>query len=99
MKLIEGDRLHLEQIGDTYKLTINKVRLQDYGQYYCRASNLLAKEVSRPVVLTGAPSLPQLAGSSRSSQVYSYVLLWSVQSHYQILQHELVYWQVRQDWR
>ena len=47
MKLIEGDRLQLEQIGDTYKLTLRRVRLQDYGRYYCRASNLLDREVSR----------------------------------------------------
>ena len=47
MKLIEGDRLQLVQIGDTYKLTLRRVRLQDYGRYYCRASNLLDREVSR----------------------------------------------------
>ena len=53
MKLIEGDRIHTEQVGDTYKLSINKVGVMDYGQYYCKASNLLDKDVSSMVVLTG----------------------------------------------
>ena len=92
MKLIEGERLHTEQIGDTYKLTINKMRLQDYGDYYCKASNPLDKGESRAVVVTGAPARPVLAGDSRSSEMYSYVLAWAVQSSYNILQHEIIYW-------
>ena len=69
MKLIEGERLQLEQVGDTYRLILRRVRLQDHGKYYCRASNILAKEVSGPIVLTGAPSIPLLVGDLRSSQV------------------------------
>ena len=92
MKLIEGERLHTEQIGDTYKLTIAKMRLQDYGDYYCKASNPLEKGESRAVVLTGAPGRPLLAGDSRSSELYSYLLAWEVQSFYSILQHEILYW-------
>ena len=69
MKLIEGERLQLEQIGDTYRLILRRVRLQDHGKYYCRASNILAKETSGPIVLTGAPSIPLLVGDLRSSQV------------------------------
>ena len=53
MKLIQGDRIHTEQVGDTYKLSINKVGVRDYGQYYCRANNLLNKEVTAEIVLTG----------------------------------------------
>ena len=96
MKLIEGERLHTEQIGDTYKLTINKMRLQDYGDYYCKASNPLEKEVSSPVVVTGAPARPLLSGERRSSELYSYILVWSVQSFYSILQHEILYWPASQ---
>ena len=92
MKLIEGERLHTEQIGDTYKLTINKMRLQDYGDYYCKASNPLDKEESSPMVVTGAPARPLLTGDTRSSELYSYLLPWSVQSFYSILQHEILYW-------
>ena len=92
MKLIEGERLHTEQIGDTYKLTINKMRLQDYGDYYCKASNPLDKEESSPVVVTGAPARPILTGDTRSSELYGYLLAWSVQSFYSILQHEILYW-------
>ena len=54
MKLIQGDRIHTEQVGDTYKLSINKVGVRDYGHYYCRANNLLNKEVTAEIVLTGA---------------------------------------------
>ena len=92
MKLIEGERLHTEQIGDTYKLTINKMRLQDYGDYYCKASNPLDKEESSPIVVTGAPARPLLTGDTRSSELYSYILGWSVQSFYSIQQHEILYW-------
>ena len=92
MKLIEGERLQTEQIGDTYKLTISKMRLQDYGDYYCRASNPLDKGQSRAVVLTGAPARPRLTGESRSSERYSYLLVWAVRSAYDILQHEIIYW-------
>ena len=53
MKLIQGDRIHTEQVGDTYKLSINKVGVRDYGHYYCRANNLLNKEVTAEIVLTG----------------------------------------------
>ena len=92
MKLIEGERLQTEQIGDTYKLTISKMRLQDYGDYYCRASNPLDKGQSKAVVLTGAPARPLVAGESRSSERYSYLLVWGVRSAYDILQHEIIYW-------
>ena len=40
-------------MGDTYKLSISKVGVRDYGEYYCRASNLLDKGVSASMVLTG----------------------------------------------
>ena len=36
MKLIEGERLHMSSVGNTYKLSIADVRTQDYGVYYCR---------------------------------------------------------------
>ena len=41
------------QVGDTYKLSIAKVGVRDYGEYYCRASNLLDRDVSTAMVLTG----------------------------------------------
>ena len=53
MKLIQGDRITTEQVGDTYKLTVNRVGIRDYGNYYCRASNLLDKDVTASIVLTG----------------------------------------------
>ena len=36
MKLIEGERLHMSSVGDTYKLSITELTTQDYGVYYCR---------------------------------------------------------------
>ena len=53
MKLIQGDRIHTGQVGDTYKLTVSRVGIQDYGNYFCKASSLLDKEVSAKMVLTG----------------------------------------------
>ena len=53
MKLIQGDRITTEQVGDTYKLTVNRVGIRDYGNYYCKASNLLDKDVTASIVLTG----------------------------------------------
>ena len=41
------------QVGDTHKLSITKVGVRDYGEYHCRASNLLDKDVSASMVLTG----------------------------------------------
>ena len=115
MKLIQGDRIHTEQVGDTYKLTINKVGVRDYGQYYCRANNLLDKEVTAEIVLTGvtkfetccesqimnelftftgSPSIPSITGDMTSGQMYSYDVVWTVHSEYQLIQHEVVYWPV-----
>ena len=53
MKLIEGERIHTEHIGNTYKLIISGVSESDYGKYRCKATNLLEKEVSQVVHLTG----------------------------------------------
>jgi len=92
MKLIEGDRMHMSSVGNTYKLTINEVTLADYGTYYCRASNLLERDINGIVHLTGAPSVPKVIGSHSSSHVYSYDLLWQVDSAYQMRQHEAVFW-------
>ena len=41
------------KVGDTYKLSISSVGVRDYGEYYCRASNLLSRDVSAAMVLTG----------------------------------------------
>ena len=54
MKLIEGERIHTEHIGNTYKLSISRVTERDYGKYFCKASNLLEKEISQVVHLTGS---------------------------------------------
>jgi len=95
MKLIEGERLHMSSVGNTYKLSIADVRTQDYGVYYCRASNLLEREVNGVVQLTGAPSVPKVMGSHRSSHVYSYDLVWQVDSAYLMRQHEAAFWPKR----
>ena len=54
MKLIEGERIHTEHIGNTYKLSITTVTERDFGKYFCKASNLLEKEISQVVHLTGS---------------------------------------------
>jgi len=97
MKLIEGERIHTEHIGNTYKLSITGVTERDYGKYFCKASNLLEKEISQVVHLTGAPSVPILTGSPSSSHLYSYDLVWEVKSEYQIKQHDAVFWPASQD--
>jgi len=97
MKLIEGERIHTEHIGNTYKLSITRVTERDYGKYLCKASNLLEKEISQVVHLTGAPSVPTLTGSPSSTHLYSYDLVWEVQSEYQIKQHEAVFWPASED--
>jgi len=95
MKLIEGDRIHMASVGNTYKLSIADIKISDYGRYFCRASNLLEREVNGVVELTGAPSVPVVAGSHSSSHVYSYDLVWRVDSNYQLRQHEAVFWPTR----
>lgn len=97
MKLIEGERIHMSNVGNTYKLNINSVTVGDYGKYYCKASNLLEREVNEVVHLTGAPSVPQVVGSQSSSHVYSYDLVWRVDSSYHIRQHEAVFWPTNLD--
>lgn len=92
MKLIEGERIHMSSVGNTFKLSIAQVSSQDYGDYYCRATNLLERDVNQVVHLTGAPSVPKVRGSHSSSHVYSYDLVWSVDSAYQLRQHEAVFW-------
>ena len=44
----------------------------------------------------GAPSVPILTGSSSSTHLYSYDLVWEVSSEYQIKQHEAVFWPASQ---
>ena len=53
MKLIEGERIHMSSVGNTFKLSIAQVSSQDYGDYYCRATNLLERDVNQVVHLTG----------------------------------------------
>ena len=94
-------------MGDTYKLSIAKVGVRDYGEYYCRASNLLDRDVSAAIVLTGTghtkwgsvwqlsgptvgcPSVPAIKGETAGDQAYSYEVIWSVESDYSLLQHEV----------
>ena len=46
------------QVGNTHKLTIAGLTSWDYGPYYCKAANLLDKQTSQPVQLTGKICLP-----------------------------------------
>ena len=53
MKLQNGEKIHTQNIGNTHKLVIANVAEEDFGQYSCKASNLLEKDVSRKLIVTG----------------------------------------------
>jgi len=91
MKLIESSRLHIHQVGSSYQLNIMDVETEDWGIYYCGASNQLG-EVSGEVTLTGAPAKPEFLFSKFSSHQYSLDIMWEVLSHYPPLLHEAVIW-------
>ena len=52
MKLMETSRLHMINVGDTYKMTIVELEAADWGRYYCGASNSLG-EILIKITLTG----------------------------------------------
>ena len=88
MKLIETSRLHILNVGDTYEMTILNVRRDDWGQYYCGASNKLG-EVSVKVTLTGAPAKPDILPLKCTPHLYSLDLVWQVISKYPPTVHEV----------
>ena len=53
MKLQDGEKIRTKNIGNTHKLVIASVAEEDFGQYSCKASNLLEKDVSRKLIVTG----------------------------------------------
>ena len=91
MKLIETSRLHILTVGDTYKLTIRDLVREDWGQYYCGASNKLG-EVSVAVTVTGAPGKPDISQLHSSPHLYSLDLVWQVLSNYPPLTHQVTLW-------
>ena len=88
MKLIETSRLHILNVGATYEMTILNVRRDDWGQYYCGASNKLG-EVSVKVTLTGAPAKPDILPLKCTPQLYSLDLVGQVISRYPPTVHEV----------
>ena len=93
MKLIETSRLHILTVGDTYKLTITNLMSDDWGQYFCGASNKLG-EVSVQVTITGAPAKPDILQLKCSPHLYSLDLVWEVVSKYPPVTHQVTIWEV-----
>ena len=88
MKLIETSHLHILRVGDTYKLTITDLVQEDWGQYYCGASNKLG-EVSIAVIVTGAPGKPDISQIQAVPHLYTLDLMWTVVSNYTPLTHHV----------
>ena len=88
MKLIDTSHLHILNVGDTYEMTILNMRRDDWGQYYCGASNKLG-EVSVKVTLTGAPAKPDILALKCTPHLYSLDLVWQVVSKYPPTVHEV----------
>ena len=91
MKLIETSRLHILRVGDTYKLTITDLVQNDWGQYFCGASNKLG-EVSKAVIITGAPGKPDISHILSVPHLYTLDLMWAVVSTYIPLTHQVTLW-------
>ena len=94
MKLIETSRLHILNVGATYEMTILNVRRDDWGQYYCGASNKLG-EMSVKVTLTGAPAKPDILPLKCTPHLYSLDLVWQVISKYPPTVHEVTMWKAK----
>jgi len=97
MKLLDGERIHTKNIGNTHKLSLANITEKDFGKYSCKASNMLEKDVTETLEVTGAPSKPLIVSDTRSKDRYSYDLSWSVKSHYSIKIHEAQVWAVIHD--
>ena len=91
MKLIETSRLHILRVGDTYKLTITDLVQNDWGQYFCGASNKLG-EVSKAVIITGTPGKPDISHILSVPHLYTLDLMWAVVSTYIPLTHQVTLW-------
>ncbi|XP_023337273.1 MAM domain-containing glycosylphosphatidylinositol anchor protein 2, partial [Eurytemora carolleeae] len=90
MKILDGERIVSNNVGNSYKLSIDKLNIQDYGEYSCRAENSLQKDVTQTLQVSGCPAPPTIISDEYSNQKYSYELLWTVQSYYPIVQQEAV---------
>jgi len=96
MKLLEGERIHMKTVGNTYRLSLSRLEEGDYGDYYCKAGNILEEDVEQHFILTGKPSGPEVVGDPEGGERYSYDLAWQLTSSYTIINHEIVYWQADQ---
>ena len=53
MKLIDSERIRIKRIGNTHKLSLFNLTKNDFGKYSCRATNLLQKDVTLTIEVTG----------------------------------------------
>ncbi|XP_023340168.1 lachesin [Eurytemora carolleeae] len=93
MKLLDGEKIRVKTVGDTYRFLLSSVEEKDYGEYMCKAGNMLEEDVTQIFTLTGKPAYPLIVGDREGLERYSYDLKWEVLSSYLISSHELVYWE------
>ena len=52
MKLSDGERRSMVQIGKRYRLSIDPVEASDFGNYSCVSENILGKASGKETIVT-----------------------------------------------
>ncbi|KAK9884559.1 hypothetical protein WA026_007400 [Henosepilachna vigintioctopunctata] len=83
------DRRLMSSNGQTYTLTIRNVQMSDFGNYSCNVVNSIGRD-KRYIELSGKPGPARISSPSYSNP-HEYLLTWTVQSVFPILDVRILY--------
>ncbi|XP_023339713.1 neural cell adhesion molecule 1 [Eurytemora carolleeae] len=89
-KIFETDRLLMTEKPGRWTIKIIDIRESDFGNYSCRATNLLGK-ASAVSVISGRPSPPRFTSHSVNFQSSVYNLTWTCESVSKVTEYKLRY--------
>jgi len=87
-ELSSGGRVKYDNIGSRHTLTISRVRTEDFGEYYCRASNSLGSQQA-VIELSGLASSPEFTSEQAGRAETEFLLQWRTKSFTPVTQFRL----------
>jgi hypothetical protein len=87
---LTGDDIMVERHGHRHTLTIPSVTTKDYGNYTCRAKNMIGEQ-SKILEISGLAGFADFKSASRGQEPNSFLLEWTSESYTTIEEFELIW--------